>query len=224
MIEITTEVGRGLTKRGLPDIRQALEGAAAILASVLGETIKRRVTEQANTAGQNVTDWDTRFKSVMVSARYPGADRGELMRSGARRFETNKAFHTALGRRLGAYSMAGLSRVIATPTLVHLQFRGRSEGQDGRIIAGKSRPLKVSNALKAWTVFAQKRVNLLAMTEGELRAIESGITHTAALGISSMFAVQWSGGGPGGDSTEAIFRTAFGMPRGSPLPDAAPGM
>lgn len=226
MISITTEVGRGLAKRGETDVRKALDGAAAVLAMVLGETVKRRVSEQANVAGQRVSDWDAAFKGIMVAARYPGADKGVATRSGARRFETNKAFHEAIGSRLGAYPMTGLSRVIRSSTSVDLLFRGRSEGQDGRIINGKSRPLKVSNALKAWTVREKKNVNLLAMTEDELRAIEAGIAHTVAFGISGQLPVEWQaqGAGAAAGSVEAIFRTFFRTPRGAPLPDAAPGM
>lgn len=225
MIEIITEVGRGLTKKGGESVERALEGACAVIARVMGERIKERVSRHGDVAGQAVTDWDDTYEGVLVSARYPGAERGKLTRSGARLFKTNRDFHIAIGARRGHYSMEGLSRVIMTPTLVHLRFRGRSEGQNARIINGKSRPLRISNALKAWTVYTQKRVHLLAMSEVELAAVESAVTHAAALAASNVLPIEWKGEGPGGASVEAVIRRALQRPAGgSTVPDGAPGL
>lgn len=214
-VEVITELSRRAS-RG--DVKRILEGVAPTIAQVLGERIRRRVVERGDVGGQHVSDWSD-FSPMLVSARYPGAGRGALTKSGARLFKSNRAFHLALGRRLGAYSMAGLSRVIVSAELVHLKFRGRSEGQDARIIAGRSRPLRVSNALKAWTVYAKKRVHLLAPSTEEFSLLNTAMVHSAAVGVSIALPVQWQGQGPAGSSVEEICRRILQTPRGTPLSD-----
>lgn len=224
MLDVQLEFSRKLHKTASKaELQRLLESAAPILAQVLGERIRDRVRRRGDTAGQHVEDWNDRYGPVLVSGRYPGASSGVETASGARLFESNRAFHRATGAQLGRYSMAGLSRVIASPTLVHLQFRGRSEGQDARVINGRSRPLKASNALKAWTVFRTKRVHLLALSDEELRAVEVGMVHNAALAVGSALPVQWDGVGPAA-STEAIFRQLLRQPRGQPIGDTSAGV
>lgn len=224
MLDIQLEFSRKLHRAASKDeLQRLLDGAAPVIAQVLGERIRDRVRRRGDTAGQHVADWDDRHKPVLVSARYPGANAGVETASGARMFASNRDFHRAIGAQLGRFSMKGLSRVIASPTLVHLQFRGRSEGQDARVINGRSRPLRVSNALKAWTVYARKRVNLLALSDEEARAIEAGMVQNAALAVSAALPVEWEGRGPGA-STEAIFRALLRQPRAQPLGDVGPGV
>lgn len=214
---VLTEVRKGASKRAGGDMQAVLGSLAAAIVGPLGVAIRARVRDRADLAGQPVKSWDTRYKNVLVSGRYPGASgKGQTTKSGAIRFHDSQTMHEALGARRGSYSVSGgmwdgLTRIVITPTLVTLQFRGRSEGQEARIKNGKQRPLRVNNALKAATVLQQHGVNLLALNETELAAIGLGCISSIALGINNVLEVEWQGQRISGDSVDTILRRAFGV-------------
>ncbi len=112
-------------------------------------------------------------------------------------FKHSAAFHSAAGTKPGTYNVnkgagmwSGLSVQVLGDRKSRILFRGRSEGQgmqwgtytkgvkaEGphwRILAsGKKRakPRKVSNALKAATVWASHRISLLAPSQDEMNQI-----------------------------------------------------
>lgn len=152
-----------------------------------------------------------------VSARYPDRASGRVVKSGAEMYDSSDAYHRANGTRPGTYATtggmwSGLSRVVWSTTRVDLMFRGRSDGQDARIIDGKSRPLKVSNALKVWTVLAQHGVNVLGLSQQELVQLSEGCVYAAVAGVSTQLPVKWEGTVPTGD-VEQIFRQSFRVQR-----------
>lgn len=234
-VGIRTEVRKGLLAKAGGDMKTLTNGMGAVLTLALGSAIRGRVEGRADTGGQGAKTWDTRYKHTQISPRYPGvASKGKQGRSGARVFQNNDDFHREMGARPGSYSVSGemwdgLSRIIITPTLVTLEFRGRSEGQQPNIRGGarrrvvsskathtprhgvaQARGLKINNTLKAATVLNAHGVNVLALSEAELGAIGAGVTSAMALGIGSMLDVEWSGERVRGDTLEAIFESAFG--------------
>lgn len=233
-VGIRTEVRQGLLAKAGGDMKAVTSGLGAVLTLALGGAIRGRVEGRADTAGQGSKTWDTRYKHTLVSPRYPGVSgRGDDTLSGARAFKNNEEFHRAMGARPGSYSVSGgmwdgLSRIVITPTLVTLEFRGRSESQDPnirarrrRIVSSKAarsprgastaKGLKINNTLKAGTVLNQHGVNVLALSESELGAIGAGVVSAMAWGIGSMLDVEWSGERVRGDSLESIFASAFGV-------------
>lgn len=197
MFSIKTEVGRGLTKKaaaGGVTIDSVLEGLAAELAGALGVAIRTRVQGRGDVGDQSVPDWDSRYTGYVVSPRYPKHGGGLKLGSSALWYATSLAFHSRVGAKRGHYSVsggmwAGLSRVINTPTLAYVKFRGRSFGQNAHVKRNKgqklvSRGIKENNALKAWTVLNKHGVNVLALSEEEFAAIGVGVLESMALGVT----------------------------------------
>lgn len=232
MFEIKTEIARGLsaslkTSGMSPEAVERLIPVAA--AGALGEAVRRRVEERGDLAGQTFPGWERlhegqdgkmRGRRKFVSARYPDKASGRVVKSGAEMFDSSDDYHRANGTRPGTYATtggmwSGLSRVVWSAKRTDVMFRGRSPGQDARLINGKSRPLKVSNALKAWTVHQQHRVNVLAVTVEELAQLTEGCMLAAAAGISNVLQVEWTGAGPPSD-VAGIFKGVLRVQREVP--------
>lgn len=233
MFELKTEIGRGLAANlkssGMsPEAVERLIPVAA--AGALGEAVRRRVQERGDLAGQSFPGWDAlhegddgvmRGRRKFVSARYPDKASGRIVKSGAEMFDSSEVYHRANGTRPGTYSTtggmwSGLSRVVWSVKRTDIMFRGRSPGQDPRMVNGKSRPLKVSNALKAWTVHAQHGVNLLAVTVEELARLTDGCMLSAAAGIANVLPVEWAGERPPSD-VGGIFKGVMQVQRELPF-------
>lgn len=224
MLAIKTEIGRGFQASG-PDLAAVERLVAPSIAGVLGEAIRMRVQQRGDLAGQAWGGYSDEHKPYLTSAKYPDHATGAAHWSGAERYKTSAEYHAAAGVRRGSFSVtggmwSGLSRVIHSPYRSDIMFRGRSDGQNARILKGKSRPIKESNALKAWTVMNKAGVNILALSDGELSAIADGVGLAAARGVGNAIAVQWQGTPPPVD-VAAIFRQAFRVQREIPL--GAPG-
>lgn len=171
--------------RGDPEaLRRWERSAAVVMAAGIARAVRERVQQEGQTATPYAGPDDTP-RGKVVSPRYPGADAGRETKSGARAFRSNAALHAAVKAR-GRFSPSGgmwdgLSVVDRGRARSEALFRGRSEGQDPAIFeyadgTRRARGARPTNALKAWTVFAKTGVNLLALTEGELRAIEGAVT------------------------------------------------
>lgn len=208
-MSIKVEVSKRVRESGA-DLRQIEQQLAPSIASALGDAVRERVQERGDLAGQSFPGWDalvegedgiTRGRRKAVSSRYPDRAQGRVGDSGAEFFASSADYHLANGTKRGSYSTtggmwSGLTMMIMTPTLARLLFRGRSEGQDARFVNGKSRPLKVSNALKVWTVLEKHKVNVLALAEGELAGVGVGVVNAVAGGVAVTLPVTWDGQEP----------------------------
>lgn len=209
------ELSRGISKRGPEAAGKVLDSLPASLGRALGGAVRERVSERGDLAGQVPRDWDPSFKPFVISARYPDTvSSGKTHWSGAELWPSSHDYHVAAGAQRGAYKVsggmwAGLALVLWSEVKADIMFRGRSEGQSPRIVNGKSRPIKVSNALKAWTVLRVHRVLLLAISERELSAITDATTQSVALAVQQMMAVKWTQGSPTSVDVGEIFRRAL---------------
>lgn len=241
MISILTEARKGVLTKFGGDLEAIGKQLGPSIAGALGPAIRQRVQHRADTAGQPSKAWDASYKNFLVSPRYPGVGgKGREHRSGARAFDDSQAFHAAMGARQGAYSVSGgmwegLTRIVITPTLVELRFRGRSESQSPNIRGGRrqlinytihqggmaravarrakvgtARGLRINNALKASTVLSQHGVNVLALSTVELEAISIGAVSSLAQGVGNMLDVEWSGGVIRGATVEEVMRRMLG--------------
>lgn len=212
---LKVELSRAIMKRGPENAAKVFDAVPASLGRALGGAVRERVSERGDLAGQPLRDWDPSFKPYVISARYPDhVSSGETHWSGAELWPSSHDYHAAAGAQRGAYKVsggmwAGLSLVIWSEAKADILFRGRSEGQSPRIVNGKSRPIKVSNALKAWTVLRVHRVLLLAISERELTAITDATTQSVALAVTQMMKVEWSRGAPPTVDVGEIFRRAL---------------
>lgn len=222
-----TLLGKRL-RDGVADGSQSMESilsqAGPSIAAALGVAIHQRVAVRQDLDGQVATpsdeaDSEGRAPPKYVSPKYPDGVEGDADKSGNhrtkagnKRFKVPAEYYRRVGRKLGTGvtggMMDGLARLIATPTLTKLVFRGRSQGQEGRMRGGRARPRKENNALKAWTLFYHRNVNVLAVTQAELEAIGVGTTHLVAHAATSVLDVQWAGVLP---PPEDVYRRALGV-------------
>lgn len=222
MLRVKVEISRGLVKKlGAAEAAKVASKLTPGLARNLGGAIRERVQGSGNLAGQPVPDWDDTYKPKLVSARYPDGVTGKQTASGAELFTSARAYHSERGTRRGTMSVtggnwAGLALVIWNEVRSELRFRDRSEGQDARVINGKSRPIKVNNALKAWTIFNKWRVQFMALSERELQAVTTSATEVTALIAASIIPINFTRGGPPGLDVDAIFKRALGNARTIP--------
>lgn len=222
MITIQTEVGRKLRNRetGLPNVAAVEASMAAQIARYLGGAIRARVQGTGDLAGQAWPGWSERGGKY-TSTRYPDKATGKQLGSGAEVFKNSLVYHRAAGSLPGSYSVtggmwAGLSAVVQSTVRSLITFRGRSDGQDPRWLNGKSRPIKVNNALKAWTVFEKHKVNVLRTTAQEMAAVTEAVTISIGAAVGRELDVEWSGptmdidfSGPQG-APAAVFAAVFG--------------
>lgn len=221
-LALKVEVSKKLRDSGA-DVNQVMDELAPSIAHALGIAIRGRVMERGDLAGQVFPGYDSEGR-FMVSGRYLTPAGGKRLKSGAEFFVSSAAFHRAAGVVPGSYNVSGgmwsgLTAMILTPTLVRLLFRGRSEGQDPRFrrVADKrsggfrweQRPLKVSNALKAWTVVQKHGVNPLQISEAELAAMGNGSVQAIAASLEIDLPIEWQGAAPPHASTTAILSAAI---------------
>lgn len=230
---IKFEVGKALRTEAGPDLEKVEQSLSAQIARYLGSAIRERVQGRGDLGGQRFPGWhDGPRGPKRVSAKYPDRAQGTVAKSGAEVFKTSLAYHTANQTKPGTYSptggmWAGLAAVVASFWRAEVAFRGRSDGQDARIIgaawhssAGKSKPVKVSNALKAWTVLAKHDVVLLKPTDAELEVIAEAVGVSAAVAIGRELDVKWNGQAPPRGDLDTLFARLFAA---RPLPTAQGG-
>ena len=191
LIGINVEFPKGFEpKRGEASRLMGKWRPAAGLAAAMARHIRDRVMKQAkspDTAKRYATG-SGRF----VGSRYPfGAGATQNIR-GVVRYEDSKAFHDALGARRGTFDVSGgmwrgLTVRVLSENRVKIEFRGRSIGQEpGR--SGKGR--KVSNSLKARTVWGTSSVHVLAMNANEIRSMETAVSISLARTVAPAFGIE----------------------------------
>lgn len=226
MISIKTEVGAALRNDNGPDLEAVEKSMAATVALHLGSAIRQRVQERGDLGTQRFPGWSTSTRPKRVSAKYPDrAPAGTLAKSGARVLQmTNAEYHEANATKRGAYSTtggmwSGLSAVIRNIWLADLMFRGRSQGQSARVLdakwqsaGGRSRPIKETNSLKAWTVKYMHGVNVLLPTAEEYEIVgEAGVLAVAGA-LGRRFQIKWDGTKPPDVDVATIFSRLFQVP------------
>lgn len=201
--------------------RAVYKRTGGTILQVLGATIKKRVTKRGDLAGQPVAAYPT-GPPIAVNDRYPISG-GELRDEGGkfRVFKSSRELHRTT--RLGSFwvtgGMWGGFSVVVGPKTSQLRFRGRSHGQQSRIlrfafaervdrnegpglvggratfrVARRSRA-KISNALKAASVFRSRGVSLLAISQQELASLTEGLIAGTVRAITAVgpAAVEWKG-------------------------------
>lgn len=167
--------------------------------AVVASAIKRRVADEGKPttrpppyAGVRFDRRDaTRDRPYLVASRYPvqSERQGE---TGVNIFDSSADFHAAAGAKPGTYVVqrqgmwSGLTVMVRNLREATIQFRGRSQGQAPQSGKGgfSARGLRVSNALKAWTVLDKHGVNVLANTAAELAAVCAAVNSTLARSIA----------------------------------------
>lgn len=224
MIRVKIEVAPGLRKRGKTTMRQAISSLAAGIALELAQAAKRRVMRRGDLGDQRFPGWTTsqkrsrRPRPKYVSPRYPDIATGEITRTGSERFARNDLYYQLNGTIPGSYDntrgrgmWSGFTTMVRGTTFAENLFRGRSEGQESRIRGGKVRPIKESNALKAWTVLNKHGVHVHAPSDRELEAVAYGVTEAMAIGVGAHLEVRWRGKGP--QAAEALEAIRFALRR-----------
>ncbi len=212
MLEIKLEVSKTLLRQGAT-VAQVEQQLAPTITKALLLAIRGRVSTRGDLAGQHFPGYDSDARGFPVSGRLPSRG-GKPSPSGAEWYPSSEAMHRAFGVVPGSYNVTGgmwggLAAMVMTPTLVRMLFRGRSEGHSARFVKGKSRPIKVSNSLKAATVLQRHGVNVLALSEQELEGIGRGVTLAMASGVGVQLPVQWAGQAPPTGDLFAVLSAAI---------------
>lgn len=179
MFDIKIEMPRPKPGRALP--RQGAEHSAVV---GLARLIRQRRIRTARGPEGRAPQYKGGRK--VVSPRYPEARGGEVSeRSGARIFESSKAFHDAASAESGSGFVSGgmwdgLSLLVRSGTRSRLAFRGRSEGQDPNVKTYKSGKTKAkgkkqSNALKAGTLLQSQGYNVIEPEDREVEGLSWAI-------------------------------------------------
>ena len=167
-------------------------------------------------------DGVARLQFKAVSPRYPAKGGTVAKKSGARFFQSSRDFHNAQGTKAGSFNVSGgmwsglKVRVFSNAT--RIQFMGRSEGQGmhrgqhhqephfrRRKLRKRKKdtgtrwgnveafPRKVSNALKAATVYKSTGINVLEPYVSEVLAVSEAIEAGAKLRIVAIggHSVNW---------------------------------
>lgn len=134
-----------------------------------------------------------------VSPKYPARGGIQSDKLKTTHYETSAEFHKAMGAKEGAFNTnktsgmwSGLTVMPLSPTKARLTFRGRSIGQqpkwskkklgrksrkgpDTRRTQTVAKSRKISNALKAATVWGATRVSLLSPSNREMRLLGNAV-------------------------------------------------
>lgn len=182
--------------------------AAAVRGDRLARGLWGVVRDRVVTRGETVQEppqYPVGYRRY-VSPRYPRQPGGVEVKtgSGAIRYLSSAAFHSKT--RHGSYAVSGGmwagAYVFGGEHVARVVYRGRSEGQDpnvkyykgrGRVVRAKGK--RVSNALKAWTVFEKHGVNALDVRVAEWRSLEEVVRELLSRGLDAALPVRlvWQG-------------------------------
>lgn len=212
MIGVKLEISRGAAKSGIT-IAQVGQLLAASIIGRLMPAVRDRVQKTGDLAGQQFPGWSSKGW-IFTSPRYPDRAIGRHGPSGAERYRNATEYHHINQTLPGSYSTtggmwSGLSVVVESPTRAAVLFRGRSEGRDPNFFRSKAknaetrkgrksrvqvraRGIMVNNALKAWTVLRQHGVNVLALSDAEMRKVAESATLGLAVGASVSLPIEWN--------------------------------
>lgn len=224
MFSVKLEYSRKLMKSHGPDIVSEITAMASSLPRALAASIRERVQGRGDLAGQHFPGWAKKDENQRastlthdVSAKYPDKAVGKVGRAGAEWFEDSETYHRLNGTRRGTYTTtggmwSGLSVVVWSPTASDILFRGRSPGQDPRYLQGKSKPLRVNNALKGATVLREHGVNVLALSSDELGGLNEGVRVAIAGALAESMGARFQDRRIGvGLPLDEVFRQALGV-------------
>ncbi len=212
MLGVKLEISRAAVTRGI-DASVVERRLSAAVAHRLATEIRERVQDRADLGGQAFPGWSTRPRWLATSPGYPDRAQGRVGSSGAEFYRPASAYHRANSTVPGAYSTtggmwSGLSAVVQSERVTNIDFRGRSIGRDPAFVRKgvtkrrktaymAARTLKVNNVLKAWTVLAKHKINVLALSQGEFEAIARVTLYAMAMGASATLPIDWPTPVPG---------------------------
>jgi hypothetical protein len=177
MLDVLVEYPRGM--KAWPDLMaKAADSLALATVQTLAAQIKARIQGRGDLAGQVIDGYDDRHRPKWVDGKYSPGGPAPVGDAGARAYATGAVFARAIGANPRKFSpsggmWSGLSVVLMRLDTARIMFRGRSRGQDPRWRDKRSAGVKENNALKAWTVFAKKKVNILAPSELEIEGAQA---------------------------------------------------
>lgn len=184
-MSVKVEFSRNLNGRQ-GAMQDALDGLAGKIAVMLARVVRER-----GDTGGGWGAYSTRRHAYDISPTYPvkPAGGGKLRADGVQVWVSSAAYHAAAGGKLGNVSGGmwnGLSAVISGRSSARVLFRGRSSGQrpnPRRTKSGKAKGLKVSNALKAYSVLRRTGFNVLDLTDDEREQVQQLVLEWVEAGI-----------------------------------------
>lgn len=174
-LDVKLEMPRASKRNQNPHLTR-VQYAVAGLATAIRRRVKAHGTE--GYSGPSTTHF-----RQWIADGYKAIRGSSIQADGATMFLNSRAARGGVSHPASAFNLSGgmwdgMSVLQQGSNGARVQFRGRSVGQtpkwkvyksDGR---KKARTLKVSNALKAWTVLKSAGVNILALTPADMRGAE----------------------------------------------------
>ena len=196
MITVKFEYERAVTRTGR--LAEAMRSSPIAVARPLALAIKKRVSlrgKPAQPAPPYGKGWH------IVPRDYPGAPGGVVLpNTGDRFFASSADLHASIVK--GSYNVSkgmwgGLTTIVGF-NQARILFRGRSRGWGrGKRLekSGRESKAKINNGLKANSILGTTHVNVLALTEDELRSIGAGLEGLVRANLLSVgpAAIHWLG-------------------------------
>lgn len=182
-IKIETPRSVGGDPNAIADLQRR---AHVALTQAAVQSISDRVFRQGKPVDRP-KQYSRKKRPLVVSPRYPFVNRGATQTVDGKVVYPGGSPQFRAGIKLGTYLLSGGMRdglrVVAGYRSSRGLFRGRSEGQDpGKRGRGK----RVSNALKAKTVFATHGVNVMKVTNDEVESMAALLSDAVGKAVQQM--------------------------------------
>lgn len=175
MLDVKLELPRVSKRNPDPHLTRAQYAVAGLATAIRRRMLRHGSKDFRGHDRERHHDW--------IADGYTAIRGSSIQATGATMFLSSWAARHGVSSPESAFSLSGgmwsgLSVLQRGAHGASIQFRGRSTGQTPKWKTYKSdgsrraRTMKVSNALKAWTVLNSARVNILALTDEDLRGTE----------------------------------------------------